>query len=367
MHAVAQQKRMVVVLGMHRSGTSLITRALQAMGVSLGDHLLPPAEDNQKGFWEDRDINTLNIGLLEALGHDWHTLAPILPRELADPVVPSFKLRALEILRERLSTTDHFGLKDPRIARLLPFWQDVFAHLRINVCYVIVSRNPLSVARSLAKRSGFALEKGYHLWLEHMLLSLVGTENCQRVVTDYDRFLENPAGELRRIAQILDLNLNTDDPRVTEFVTGFLDHSLRHNHYRVEDLDMENVLPPKVALLYQALLQLAAQPPGCDNAEVASVIEAIRAKHRDDYPMLRYMDGCDERIRGAAQQIAALTQQIADLGNSVTAHQATILRLQNEISQLNSQLSIIYASRSWRTARLLSKIFLPFKRPFISS
>ena len=71
-------KRVAVVLGMHRSGTSAVARALKAVGVSLGDTLIPPSIGvNDRGFWEDAEINALNIELLEALGHDWHTLGPI--------------------------------------------------------------------------------------------------------------------------------------------------------------------------------------------------------------------------------------------------------------------------------------------------
>lgn len=344
---------------MHRSGTSLLTRGLEALGVSLGNRLLPVAEDNPKGFWEDLDINALNVALLQALGHDWHTFTPILASELALPLVTKFKLRALEILRERLSGMDCFGIKDPRIPRLLPFWQDVFAHLQVEVSYIVVCRNPMSVARSLAKRNGFDLEKGYYLWLEHTLQSLVGTEHRKRIVTDYDRFLENPVVELGRIAQGLSLTLNASDPRVPEFTTSFLDGALRHNHYQVEDLAMDNALPPEVAILYQALLRLAAQPPDYYDHQVASIIERIRAQHQEDYSALRYMENCDNRI-------TTFARQVTELANTVTAQETTILNLQNEVSKLNFQLAMVYASRSWKAARLASKIFLSFKRPFAS-
>lgn len=70
-------KSIVVVLGMHRSGTSAITRGLMVLGVELGDNLMPPAADNNKGFFEDVDVNAINVELYRSLGHgqDWHTLA----------------------------------------------------------------------------------------------------------------------------------------------------------------------------------------------------------------------------------------------------------------------------------------------------
>ena len=57
-----------MVLGMHRSGTSAITKGLEVLGVNLGDNLLPPKDDNPKGFFEDRDLVNLNERVLEKIG-----------------------------------------------------------------------------------------------------------------------------------------------------------------------------------------------------------------------------------------------------------------------------------------------------------
>src|SRR5690606_35792194 len=142
-----ERKRIVVVLGMHRSGTSAITRGLQVLGIDLGARLLPAeAGNNEKGFWEDIDVTAFNVDLLAALGHDWHTLAPIQPGELQNEAIVSLKLRAAQLLRGKLADTDWFGLKDPRISRLMPFWLDVFEHLQLDVSYVIACRNPMNVA-----------------------------------------------------------------------------------------------------------------------------------------------------------------------------------------------------------------------------
>ena len=63
---------------MHRSGTSAITRGLQVMGVELGDNLMPALKgDNDKGYWEDIDLNALNIEMLSAIGSRWDCVSPI--------------------------------------------------------------------------------------------------------------------------------------------------------------------------------------------------------------------------------------------------------------------------------------------------
>jgi len=88
-----QGKSIVVVLGMHRSGTSAITRGLQVMGVNLGNQLMPPvAGNNEKGFFEDTAVSSINSELLGAMGQDWHTLAFVHTDELLDKKYADFNM-----------------------------------------------------------------------------------------------------------------------------------------------------------------------------------------------------------------------------------------------------------------------------------
>ena len=148
--------KLIVVLGMHRSGTSAITRGLQAMGVRLGNRLMPALEgNNPKGFFEDIDLNALNIEILSAIDSDWCHLAAIDSIDIQILRKQGYFLRASELLRQKISGASVFGFKDPRVAKLLPFWKCVFSHCQINVSYVWRCwRNPLSVVKSLGKRDG---------------------------------------------------------------------------------------------------------------------------------------------------------------------------------------------------------------------
>ncbi|MEO6543521.1 MAG: hypothetical protein ABIP05_05680, partial [Nitrospiraceae bacterium] len=115
--------RLVVVLGMHRSGTSAITRGLQALNVNLGEQLMAPeANNNDKGFFEDIEVNRLNIDLLNAIDSDWDAFSVIPATALIQERLAPYKLRAIKLIRSKVGERP-FGLKDPRIARLLPFWQ----------------------------------------------------------------------------------------------------------------------------------------------------------------------------------------------------------------------------------------------------
>ena len=141
-------KRVILVAGMHRGGTSALARALPLLGAGLGANLLAPNPvDNRRGFFEDVDVKTLNENLLKVLGHDWHTLGRIDDLDLNLPEVARLRRRASAILRAKLDAEPLFGLKDPRISRVMPFWNDVFARLKAAPGYVIAYRNPRSVAR----------------------------------------------------------------------------------------------------------------------------------------------------------------------------------------------------------------------------
>jgi len=250
------QRLLAVVLGMHRSGTSAVTRALPVVGVELGDRLMPPvAGDNDKGFWEDLDVNALNNEVLEVLGADWDTpgvpTAAALEREELAPL----RARGVDLLRGRMTGRDAFGIKDPRLSRLLFFWKPIFRQLDLRVVYLLAVRNPLSVARSVGTRNDFSEEKSYRLWMEHTLGALVETHGEARLCMDYDELVLDPARQVRRIARFVQRAI--DEAACQEYVAQFLDPQLRHTRFFIGDLENEPGVPSKVCELYLRLRRAA--------------------------------------------------------------------------------------------------------------
>ncbi|HJP99138.1 MAG TPA: hypothetical protein VJ862_11295, partial [Rhodanobacteraceae bacterium] len=68
----AEPHKVILVLGMHRSGTSAVTRCLNLLGAEVGSKLLPPAEDNRSGFWEHAEVVAVHEELLGDLDRVWH-------------------------------------------------------------------------------------------------------------------------------------------------------------------------------------------------------------------------------------------------------------------------------------------------------
>jgi len=247
------QTKLVVVLGMHRSGTSTIARGLMTMGVDLGRNLMRPAlGNNKKGFWEDLDINELNIEMLNFLNKDWHFMPSLSSLDFDALQNNGYFTRASKLLEEKTSVSKVFGFKDPRTARLLPFWKSVFAQNQLDVHYVICLRHPLSVCRSLEKRDRFDFETGGFLWVGHMVDSLSETIGEKKIIVDYDRVMLSPSGELTRIANAFDFAIDLSE--VEKYKNNFLDLRLQHTVYKPNDLLLEKAIHPLANDIYTGLL-----------------------------------------------------------------------------------------------------------------
>jgi len=176
----------IAVLGMHRSGTSAVSRSLQVLGVSLGEKLMPAhSEINAKGFWEDTDFVNFNMEVGQVLGRAWHSVTPLSDADLTLLDETDLAERALALAKKRLGDNKIYGLKDPRLGNLSPFWLPVFRKTGAKVSAVLSIRHPASVAQSLAKRDGFTTEHGYLLWIDHVLSSVHESATENRVVVDY--------------------------------------------------------------------------------------------------------------------------------------------------------------------------------------
>ena len=345
-------KQIVVVLGMHRSGTSAITRGLQVLGVDLGGDLLSAEQgNNEKGFFEDAAVTDFNVELLKALGHDWHTLTPISLEELESSVAQEYKVLAIRLLRSKLAGIDCFGVKDPRMARLLPFWQSVFAELQLKVSYVVAFRNPKSVAHSLAKRNGFELEKGYFLWLEHMLFSIKYSKGTSRVFVNYDLMLLEPEKQLQRISASLGLPF---DPKGVEFLDyqhKFLERGLQHNAFTPEELREDSAVSVDVLKLSNLLLELS-QDMRADDQAFDAVLKDLHRSMLERLPAYRLMrhfedKGAEMSLRLAEQ--ATLKEQHIQ---AIEAKFGTLESQHKDLEALHSTLASEYVNLEARERAL---------------
>jgi len=235
---------------MHRSGTSMVSRALNLSGLYLGEReqIHRVADDNVEGFWENEDFVDLNERLLDALEGGWDlpfreepgwedgaALAPL--RDEARRLVDWFVDR------------EPWGWKDPRNALLLPFWKSVIPDLRFVVCV----RDPLEVAFSLNQRGRSSLRFGLWLWEEYYRRILAHTSTLDRIVAHYTRCLDHPAPECNRLASFIGGSASEEAARS-------MNPELRHQQTSAE-LRAAIPVPRPVDELYESLSREASFQP----------------------------------------------------------------------------------------------------------
>jgi hypothetical protein len=162
-----QRRTLVVVLCMHRTGSSFVTSLLERLGMSLGPFaLLPPSETNTRGYFEAEPLKALNDELqLKFLGFDGEApgSAEVFRRFRrtqgewpAEPPIPDDLLRhGRELIELLLASGPISGFKDPRTVLTWPFWRRVLAEISgLAVVPVMLVRSPHEIATSLFLRSG---------------------------------------------------------------------------------------------------------------------------------------------------------------------------------------------------------------------
>jgi len=365
--------KLIVVLGMHRSGTSIITRGLQVMGVDLGDRMIPPAGDNPKGFWEDTDLNALNVKMLNAINHDWTYLTLITAKDVETLRNKGYFLRAVELLCQKVDDVAVFGFKDPRVAKLLPFWKEVFNYCKLSVSYVFAIRHPLSIVKSLAKRDGFTEEQGYLLWIVHIITALVHSANDVRVLVDYDRLMQSPDRELKRIAACCDLEI--DDAKLQSYKTEFLDQGLRHTVYELNDLMKDKACPPLVLEIYEILLDIASQQETLEDQMLQNNVSRWSDELERIKSPLMLVDKLFAQKLIATETVTERDGQIANLNEAVTERDGQIANLNEAVTERDGQIAslnrtvtegmyaiqAIRGSTSWRVTMPLRFITSKFR------
>lgn len=338
-------KGAVFVLGMHRSGTSALTRGLEVLGIDLGRNLKEPVGgDNEKGFFEDWALSTINDELLALRDGQWDSLFTNTVGDEHTDQVNALKLRAIAAITQEFGRARYFGFKDPRTCRTLPFWKDVLAKSGLNAFYVIAFRNPMSVAKSLQQRDGFTRQRSYYLWLLHMISAVRDTESEARLFVDFDAFMEAPGETLDRLARLIgDPEVALSSEALRRYRHDFLDPGLRHHVDRPAHLDLDNHCPSDVKAVYR-LLRGEAGAESIDRAE----LDAGWRQRFDEFaaltPHAQFLDAIDRGARAAVADLQVRDQRVFDLEagaaallNRADAAQARIQALDDDNDRLKEQ------------------------------
>jgi len=225
---MAASRTAVLILGMHRSGTSTLTGLLSMLGCDLPATVMPANDFNAKGYFESLEVCKLNDAILASGGSIWHDWQSFDQAWFHSDKAPEFFDRAREVLEKEYGSSPLFLLKDPRICRLLPFWLKVLEQADIGLVIVQTHRNPLEVGKSLQVRDGLHTELVQLIWLQHVLSAERYTRGIQRCFISYERLLSNWQSDVSRVSQALGLSWPRSAEQVSAEVDEFLSPSLRH-------------------------------------------------------------------------------------------------------------------------------------------
>jgi len=145
-----------IVLGMHRSATSLVSKGIHLAGVEMFQLNKAISRRSPHGIWEDKNIFTLNKNILEKAGGSWYD-----PPEESDIIEAGkqFAPKIKSIVKRRNALGKNWGWKEPRTTLTIKCYTPYLE----NPHYIACFRDPVEVAKSLNKRNGFSMEKGIEL------------------------------------------------------------------------------------------------------------------------------------------------------------------------------------------------------------
>ncbi len=336
----------VVVLGMHRSGTSTLTGLLRLLGLWAGkEDDFPPADDhNQAGYWEHRGVWSVNESILAALGVSWSEVADLGLSRLDGESRARLRERAREVVQD-LDLHGPWVVKDPRLCLLFPFWREILEH---PFC-VLIYREPLPVARSLAARDGFPISYGIALWELYTREALASTRGLPRVLISHRELMADPAATLQRLHHHL---MQLDGPGLgslrlptAEEIRAVVDPALVHHPHEPES-ERLYLTPPQLDLLdaleQGTALDLDPVPPLSAGArDLLATHHSLQATTRDLRRALSWLGELDALFS------AVLESRSWKIGRAVTSALGRLLG-RSEISAPERRDRLMAEVRRWR-------------------
>jgi len=230
----------LLIIGMHRSGTSCLAGSLQQLGLHLGE-VYKTSPYNKKGNRESADIMALNTELMQYNNGDWNS-----PTTITHWTEEHITRRDSIIDSLSTSSATIWGFKDPRTTFTLPFWLEA-----IPDCKLVASfRHPLAVAKSLESRNNFTISQGIKLWISYNRELLVIYEKNPFPITSFDNTPSGYYSDLLRISK--ELGLPCDVERTTDFFdTSLRHHGLTDKNHHFDLLDDANDIYQKIQNIHK--------------------------------------------------------------------------------------------------------------------
>jgi hypothetical protein len=320
----------VLILGMHRSGTSATAGLLQFAGVDLGSNLTPPQEDNPRGFFEHDEVWQLHQRLLRDLGSEPHDSRAMPTGWLETDAAQRARADLVKVLTDDFASSPIWGVKDPRLSRLFPLWPAILQNLQAEPRVVLTLRHPLESARSIVHRDRRDLPHALGLWLRYTLDAERSTRQYRRTLVQYSALLSDWRAVFRRINEDLDLQLPAITAQRELEIASFLDSDLRHQRAEANWIDGNHPVP--IAEWCDSVYRAMQRLP--DEVAIATIDQVATSFSRLESEAAIYCCQITDHIK----EIHLLRSGIAQLESHREQLVARIQWLDSEHARLSSRI-----------------------------
>jgi hypothetical protein len=338
---------------MHRSGTSALARVLNLLGCGLANKILGAEPANETGHWEPYEIIMLNESILESAGSAWDDWTSISNDWLNSTIAEEFRMRGTHLYSSEYAEQSLTVMKDPRLARLLPFWLSILRSVDVVPVVMIPIRNPLEVAQSLQARNGFDTFYSELLWLRHVLDAEAGSRGVARHFSTYDQLLDSWTSLISSAESKLGFKFPRRSTRTSEEVDAYL--AERHRHHRHDPKSLMGNAAASDLLKSTYAIMLKWSETGEDPKDYAQ-LDSVRSeldRSAGTFSRLIYRGKkAVEEVNGLRHLLAERDQQTANLRGDFEHISNIANQREHEIGALQNQISGEHARSADMEAQL---------------
>jgi hypothetical protein len=292
-------RQAILVLGMHRSGTSALGGVLNALGAGAPKTLMAPHSENPRGFFESGALADAHDALLTSVGSSWHDWQPFNPQWIGSDIAEQHRQKIKALLIDEFGDAALIFVKDPRICRFVPFTLSVLSELDISPVAMLPLRNPLEVAYSLRRHRDFALSKSLLLWFRHVLEAEYHSRHLPRYFLSYEKFLTDWRGCMAHAAEIIGVTWPACSDVADMNIEQFLTRDLHRERASIDEIEHHPEVPPMVRETYDLLTEIVKRGEAPD---LLDRLDRVRANFDEICGMVEPAPEAEElaveRLRG---------------------------------------------------------------------
>jgi hypothetical protein len=372
------ERKAVLILGMHRSGTSALTRVVNLLGGVAPKDLFSPNE-----YWESRHLHAADEFLLASVGSCWHDYQRLDPDWMeTEAKRQGHRERIKDAISQAFGDAPLFVLKEPRICRFVPLILSILDELNVRPVAFLPVRNPLEVTSSLRERDGLTQPKSLLLWLRHVLEAEYYSRAIPRYFLNYEDLLLDWRTCLGHAAKSTGLAWPRWSSESEQAIDQFLTAELRRQRASVEQLKAHPEVGSWMKDTYAIISSLAES--GEDRLDLDR-LDLIRGKFdeacavmgpalKEEEALVAKTGDQLARLQGALEARAAESEALRrELQGALEARatESEVLRRElqralearaTESEVLRRELQLLMGSLSWRAGKPLRTIGARFPR-----